>query len=323
MSLNIYMDVDDTLINCNESVDPRAAETLRQIVLKLRGDYPDSDLYLWSGAGGAYAREMAEKHKLAGFFNAFLGKPDVVIDDRPSSIFPRKAVVWQGDAQWQTLFQTIFSAKVSPSNSLIEVVDEIVRSVKESDRSFSNLYSYNYSLRHPIVFFGDIENAEVLTLGVNPSPGEFKQPEDTDPENRNWPLEMSSAQLALRLVNYFRDWRTPPYKWFTPLETILRSKNCSYQFNAAHIDLSPRATLAMGRFNDAPGQFLNMVKKDANETLPKILSVAQKAKQIWIRGQIVSTGNRKDWPSLKKYIEDEDGLSDVRKLLNKYELHQI
>ncbi len=317
------MDVDDTLLNSNEGVDPRAAETLRQIVLKLRGDYPDSDLYLWSGAGGAYAKEKAEAHNLGGLFKAFLGKPDVIIDDKPSSIFPRKAVVWQGDAQWQMLFQTIFSAKVSPSQSLIEVVDEIVRSIHESDRFYARLYSNNYSLRYPLSFFGDIENAEILTLGVNPSPTEFKQPEDTDPENRNWPLEMSSAQLALRLVNYYRHWKPPPHKWFTPLETILRSKNCSYQFNAAHIDLSPRATLAMGWFNKAPGHFLNMVQRDANEILPKILGVAKKAKQIWIRGQMVSTGDRNNWPSLIKYIEDEDELSDVWAMLNEFELHQI
>ena len=290
----------------------------------LRADYPDSNLYLWSGAGGAYAQEKAEEHNLGGLFKAFLGKPDVIIDDNPSSVLPRKAIVWQGDAQWQMLFQTIFSTKVSPSQSLIEVVDEIVSSILESDHFYTNLYSNNYPLRHPISFFGDIENAEILTLGVNPSPTEFKQPTDIDPENRNWPSEMSPAQLALRLVNYFRNWNPPPHNWFTALETILRSENCSYQFNAAHIDLSPRATRAMGRFNDAPGHFLNMVRRDANEIFPKILGVAKKAKQIWVRGQMVSTGDRIDWPLLINYIETE--LPDVWEMLNednRYELRQI
>ena len=168
MSLNIYMDVDDTLLNSNDGVDPRADETLRQIVLKLRSDYPDSDLYLWSGAGGAYAKEMAERHKLAGFFKAFLGKPDVVIDDKPSSVFPRKAVVWKGDVHWQKIIPIIFT-EFSPSAQMIELVAEIKESVRISDAEYTDLYPTdnqgNQFLRHPVPFFGDLENAEILTLG--------------------------------------------------------------------------------------------------------------------------------------------------------------
>jgi hypothetical protein len=80
----------------------------------------------------------------------------------------------------------------------------------------------------------------------------------------------------------------------------------------------------MGRFTNAPGHFLNMVQRDANEILPRILGVAKKAKQIWVRGQMVSTGNPNDWPLLIQYIEKE--LSDVWEMLNegnRYELHQI
>jgi hypothetical protein len=141
MSLNIYMDVDGTLLNSNEGVDPRAAETLRQIVLKLRGDFPDSDLYLWSGAGGAYAQEKAKEHKLDGLFKAFLGKPDVIIDDKPSSVFPRRAIVWKGDVQWQKIIPTIFT-EFSPSTQLIELVAEIQESVRFFETSSSVFWRF-------------------------------------------------------------------------------------------------------------------------------------------------------------------------------------
>jgi len=318
MSLNIYMDVDDTLINCNESVDPRAAETLRQIVWKLRGDYPDSDLYLWSGAGGAYAREMAEKHKLAGFFKAFLGKPDVVIDDRPSSVFPRRAVVWKGDAQWQKIIPTIFT-EFSPSKQLIELVAEIQESVRISDAEYTGLYPKdnqgNEFLRHPVPFFGDLENAEILTLGVNPSASEFV---DYFSDDRDWPDEMSAPQLSLRLVNYFRHWNPPPYAWFTALETILRRNHCSYLFNTAHIDLSPRATRGMKEFLGEPQQFLDMINKDAIEWLPKILLSAKKLKKIRIRWKIVSNGR---WPFLDDYIREK--LPAIWTLVEQYEPERI
>ncbi|HTA95376.1 MAG TPA: hypothetical protein VK769_04560 [Verrucomicrobiae bacterium] len=92
MSQNIFIDVDGTLLNSNEGVDPRAQEILRQIRLKLNAEHPDSGLYLWSGAGGDYARSKAEEHGLAGFFSGFAGKPDVIIDDNPSKMICEDAI---------------------------------------------------------------------------------------------------------------------------------------------------------------------------------------------------------------------------------------
>jgi len=318
MSLNIYMDVDDALLNSNEGVDLRADETLRQIVLKLRGDYPDSDLYLWSGAGGAYAKEMADKHGLAGLFKAFLGKPDVVIDDKPSSVFPRRAVVWKGDVLWQKIIPTI-STEFSPSTKLIEWVAEIQESVRISDNECPDLYPTdnqgNQFLRHPVPFSGDLENAEVLTLGVNPSAGEFV---DRFSNGRDWSDEMSAAQLSLRLVNYFRHWNPPPHAWFTSLKTILRRNHCSYLFNTAHIDFSPRATRGMKEFSDEPEHFLDMVNRDALEWLPKILSSAKKLKKIRIRWKIVPHGY---WPYLANYVRNN--LPAIWSLIEQYDPERI
>jgi len=74
MSLNIFIDVDGTLLNSNEQIDPRAKEILRQTVLKLSAEYPDSGLYLWSGAGGAYARKAAEDCGVVSFFFGIRGQ---------------------------------------------------------------------------------------------------------------------------------------------------------------------------------------------------------------------------------------------------------
>ena len=297
MSQNIFIDVDGTLLNSNEGVDPRAQEILRQIRMKLNAEHPDSGLYLWSGAGGDYARSKAEEHGLAGFFSGFTGKPDVIIDDNPPSVSPRKTVLWQRDYQWQNLIKTMFT-EFSPSNELIELVDDVItKTVREyDDQTTSNFYDERFpnSNKNPIPFFGDLENAEILTLGVNPSPTEFH-------EDRCWSPEMESKKLSFRLVNYFRIWNPPAHGWFTPLETILRHDKCSYLSNAAHIDLSPRATRVMSEFKTNPSDFLNMANEDASRWLPQLFRLAKKVKRIRIRWKIVSQGN---WPYLDDYIRD-------------------
>jgi hypothetical protein len=321
MSLNIYMDVDGTLLNSNEGVDPRAKEILRQIRRKLDLEHPDSGLYLWSGAGGDYARSKAEEHGLAGFFSGFAGKPDVIIDDNPFSVSPRKTVLWHGDYQWQSLISSMFT-KFSPSDELIALMDEIIKTtVKEdADKKFSEMYDEEFPnvKINPIPFFGDLENAEILTLAVNPSPTEF----DAD---RCWKPKMEAGELSFRLVNYFR-LRTPPFHvWFTPLETILRNDDCSYLSNAAHIDLSPRATRVMSKFRCNPERFLEMVDDDASKWLPKLLDLAKNKKKIRIRGKIVSRSNNypdwDEWPWLDDYIKEK--LPAIWALIEQYDSDRI
>jgi hypothetical protein len=298
MSLNIFIDVDGTLLNSNEGVDPHAEEILRQIRRKLDAEYPDSGLYLWSGAGGDYARSKAEEHGLAGFFSGFAGKPDVIIDDNPPSVSPRKTILWQGDYQWQNLIPTMFT-EFSPSNKLIALVDEIIKTTAQEDLSkkMSELYDNKFPDRNPIPFFGDLENAEVLTLAVNPSPTEFH-------DDRCWKPKMEAKELSFRLVNYFRIWSPPAHGWFTPLETKLRLQGCSYLSNTAHVDLSPRATRVMSDFEDQPEIFRKMVAQDANKWLPQILNLAKKAKEVRFCYTMIPS-NHGRWPLLGSYIRDE------------------
>ena len=296
MSQNIFIDVDGTLLNSNEGVDPRAKEILRQIRLKMNVEYPDSGLYLWSGAGGDYARSKANEHGLAGFFSGFAGKPEVIIDDNPSSVFPKKTILWKGDSQWPRLMSLVFT-EFSPSPELIALMSGIKATVQNTDENFSDLYENNFPNRNPIPFFGDLENAEILTLAVNPSATEFH-------EDRCWESEMDASKLTFRLVNYFRSWNPPPHGWFTPPETKLRLNGCSYLFNTAHVDLSPTATKGMADFRQNPTKFRKMVSQDAIKWLPEILNFAKKAKEVRFCYTMLPS-NQERWPLLGAYIRDE------------------
>jgi hypothetical protein len=158
----------------------------------------------------------------------------------------------------------------SPTCRLKNSVRDILDWVGQTDQKYAALYRPNH-LTMPIPFFGEIETAEVLTVAVNPSSKEFD-------ENRGWSVPMSPEKLTLRLVNYFRQWNPPPHAWFTRLETELRLGGHSYHFDAAHVDLSPRATRAMRTFSLNPGHFLNMVNADARKWFLVLLHQAKSAK---------------------------------------------
>jgi hypothetical protein len=56
-------------------------------------------------------------------------------------------------------------------------------------------------MTHAVPFFGDVEAAQVLTVGVNPSAGEFV--------GRAWPGTMTPSALAELLTAYFSRARAP------------------------------------------------------------------------------------------------------------------
>jgi hypothetical protein len=111
---------------------------------------------------------------------------------------------------------------------------------------------------HPICCFGDPANAKLVTVGVNPSIGEF--------ENRGWPDELTHTDLAARYRNYFSDTaQTTAHSFFTPWKEALAYLGISYESGqAVHLDLSPRATRYIRELRDAFEQelFLEMVQRD-------------------------------------------------------------
>ena len=104
----------------------------------------------------------------------------------------------------------------------------------------------------PIPFFGEVDRARILTVGVNPSDGEFK--------DRNWPESINAKDLTQRLLGYFKG-PIPPHPWFNTWIEALDVLNLSYESGAvAHIDLSPRPTIPMGQQNQ--DCFCSMIKRD-------------------------------------------------------------
>jgi hypothetical protein len=91
----------------------------------------------------------------------------------------------------------------------------------------------------PIPFFGNVLQARVLTVGVNPSSMEFSG-------SRDWrqPLEIPDWQK--RLLSYFNWPAVPAHDWFDTFSICVELLGTSYAAgSAAHLDISPRPTTAM------------------------------------------------------------------------------
>lgn len=77
---NVFVDVDLTLVDVSGRLLDGAAAALRN--LKDRGCH----LFLWSTGGSDYARAVASRHALSDLFEGYAAKPDIVIDDMPSTV---------------------------------------------------------------------------------------------------------------------------------------------------------------------------------------------------------------------------------------------
>jgi predicted HAD superfamily phosphohydrolase YqeG len=74
----IYVDVDDTIVRSFGSKRIPIAATVRLVrELKEQGVH----LYCWSRGGAAYARTAAEELGVEDCFEAFLPKPEMLLDD--------------------------------------------------------------------------------------------------------------------------------------------------------------------------------------------------------------------------------------------------
>ena len=76
----VYVDVDDTLVRwAGSKCIPRTL-----IIDRIKERAANGDrLFLWSRAGDVAARRVAEDLGIEGLFEAFLPKPDLLIDDEP------------------------------------------------------------------------------------------------------------------------------------------------------------------------------------------------------------------------------------------------
>jgi len=103
---NIFVDVDLTLVDANGKLLGGAGEALR--ILRDKGCH----LFLWSTGGADYCRKVAALHGLTELFEGFSAKPDIVIDDMPSTCVSPFVYNVQQENSWATLTERIISKHV-------------------------------------------------------------------------------------------------------------------------------------------------------------------------------------------------------------------
>lgn len=101
----------------------------------------------------------------------------------------------------------------------------------------------------PIVFFGNIEKAEIATLSLNPSNVEFEHKGAKRCVDRkelnvldNQKLKTEQAEIVYRsLLSYFQ--KNPYKNWFNPMNKLFQNKGYEYYNDKiVHLDISPWAT---------------------------------------------------------------------------------
>ncbi len=102
--LNVCIDVDLTLIDEHGELLPGAIEALE----KLRK--APCELTLWSAAGAEYAKAVAARHKIEHCFQGIAGKPDIAIDDDPSSLNLRRLIVKKPQDHWSEIHRQTIEA---------------------------------------------------------------------------------------------------------------------------------------------------------------------------------------------------------------------
>jgi hypothetical protein len=138
----------------------------------------------------------------------------------------------------------------------------------------------------PIPFFGDVLNARVLTVGVNPSSTEF------DP-SREWQKAVRVAIWQERMLNYFRPSAHRAHKWFETWSICLDLLSLSYAGGeAAHVDVSPRPTTPMLDGGTDKAKFRAMVEHDVKWFF-EILDKLPQIQLLLVAGPIPRANGRK------------------------------
>jgi hypothetical protein len=171
------------------------------------------------------------------------------------------------------------------NQKLVALVREILLEASRPPEGCNCLFRTNLKI-HPVPFFGDITRAEIITLGVNPSSTEFEP-------WRGWPLSLDECCLTARLLDYFNRKKPKPHPWFAHYEESLNILGYSYSERAAHIDLSPRATMSMRSLRTADSRclFTRMVTQDAKKWLPKLFGFCHQAKLVLTADSIIDFDN--------------------------------
>jgi hypothetical protein len=103
---NVFVDVDLTLVDANGGLLVGAREGLQ--LLKDAGCH----LFLWSTAGVDYVRTVAARHQLTDLFDGYSAKPDIIIDDMPSTALAPFVFDVQNETSWQSMAESIIKKHI-------------------------------------------------------------------------------------------------------------------------------------------------------------------------------------------------------------------
>jgi ribonucleotide monophosphatase NagD (HAD superfamily) len=98
---NIFVDVDLTLIDAKGAILDGAREALDK--LRQKGCH----LFLWSTNGAEYSRVTAARLQLTYMFEGYAAKPDIIIDDMPSTVLNPFVFNVHDEASWPVLAERI------------------------------------------------------------------------------------------------------------------------------------------------------------------------------------------------------------------------
>jgi hypothetical protein len=280
--LRISIDVDDTLLDKDGNLVPDAVRGLQ--LLRAAG-HP---LQLWSAGGAEYSLVTAQKHGIAEYFTSFASKADVAIDDLPMMAKPSTIVLVSREHSFtraveRTLqLESTVDAAQTVSQDVVRLVKQLQAEAGQVRRNHAVILREDIPL-HPVPFFGAIQQARVITVGLNPSSTEFEEP------NR-WPQQMAPEDLARRLVDYFRDPTITPHHYFAELQQALTYIHCPYHLCAAHVDVSPWSTYSPTAINkrhpearSSGLQSYNALLEDGmNRWLPQTIQLCKASLQLVI-----------------------------------------
>jgi hypothetical protein len=103
---NIFIDVDLTLVDANGKLLDGAREALQ----RFRDE--GCHLFLWSTVGPEYCRKIAAIHRLTDSFEGFTAKPDIIIDDMPSTCIAPFIYDVQKEQSWPALAEQIIDKHI-------------------------------------------------------------------------------------------------------------------------------------------------------------------------------------------------------------------
>ena len=101
-----YIDVDFTLIGKDGKLYPKVKEALAYM-----SDVLDYTMMCWSHSGKEHAKAVCERQDIVMYFDLFLDKPDIIIDDDAKFILKYPKIIKATSTWGSTFIESLFNKK--------------------------------------------------------------------------------------------------------------------------------------------------------------------------------------------------------------------